>query len=86
LRDLTAVFPFHWIALLPLIEMELMDDQLEEAVGHAKLLLHPHQHRLPDAGSDHLVAAADSWVSGDAVAARASLALALKNLKVCGYQ
>jgi tetratricopeptide (TPR) repeat protein len=55
------IYPFRWLALLILVDLELQDGKLETAVGHAFALLEPTQGRLPDPMHDLLQSAVALW-------------------------
>lgn len=84
----SAPFMFQWLALWPLIALALEANgpmEVEEAVAHARRLLHPSQLRLPDALSAPLEAALQQWESGDAPAALAQLRHATARAAQAGY-
>jgi serine/threonine protein kinase/tetratricopeptide (TPR) repeat protein len=84
-RGLTAVFPFHWLAVLPLVECELATGHIEEAVKHARALLAGNQHCLPGDGYRDVGHAVASWDASDAAGAEATLRAALGALGRAGY-
>jgi len=68
-RPLQVVNAFHWMALWPLIGVELTQDRLPEAIDHARQLLDPQQQPLPDALNALVEAAIRSWDAGQLEAA-----------------
>ncbi len=67
------VYPFQWTALWPLIGVALAQDQVSEAVDHARALLEPSQQRLPDALTAVLEEAIRTWHIGESKTARTNL-------------
>jgi tetratricopeptide (TPR) repeat protein len=55
------VYPFRWTALWPLLAMALEEDQIAEALEHARALLEPAQQRLPDTLTALLDDAIRAW-------------------------
>ena len=84
-RQVSAVFPFHWLALLPLLEIELGGGRMPRAMECVEALLAPAQHALPETGLIPLGDALRYWHDGDEPAARRHLDLAINGLKDCGY-
>lgn len=80
------VFPFQWMALLPLLEAQLSKGNDLEATVCAKALLAPSQQYLPGAAADALARAVRSSIDRDEVAVRSSLRLALRELESTGYR
>ncbi len=64
-RQLSFVYPFHWMALFPLIGVTLADDRVPEAVAYIRALLSPEQKRLPAPLTAALEDAIRSWDAGD---------------------
>jgi eukaryotic-like serine/threonine-protein kinase len=83
--NMKAKFPFHWMALVPLLEAELIQGDLGAAVGRAEALLSPTQQFLPGAASDALGDAIQTFKQGNLDATRAGLERALRNLDAHGY-
>jgi tetratricopeptide (TPR) repeat protein len=79
------VYAFHWTALFPLLVMAVERGALDEALGHARALLHPQQQRLPDSLEAALEAAIQAGKDGDAKAAREDLERAVQAAKETGY-
>jgi tetratricopeptide (TPR) repeat protein len=84
-QQLTAAFPFHWLALLPLLEIDLARGRLKEAIQRAEGLLAPAQHALPAGGLRALHEAVATWEIGDHQSARHHLDAAVDHLKSHGY-
>jgi eukaryotic-like serine/threonine-protein kinase len=51
-QQTSLVYPFHWMALWPLIAVTLAQGRILESIGHAYALLVPDQQSLPDALMD----------------------------------
>jgi hypothetical protein len=83
--SMKAKFPFHWMALVPLLEVELIQGDVAAAVGRAEALLSPTQQFLPGAASDALGEAIQTFKQGNLAMARAGLERALRNLDAPGY-
>jgi len=77
--------PFQWAARWPLLAVALGDGDVGDAIAHARVMLHPEQHPLPDALSRPLALAVESWERGDAERARTHLNLALSSARETGY-
>ncbi len=84
-RQLSLVFPFHWIAALPLLEATLQRGEIAEAISCAEAILDPSQQLLPGSASDALANACRCWARGDRNGAAAALTLALRYLEPTGY-
>lgn len=86
-RSLTTyVYPFQWIAVLPLMEVALSSDDLARAVSFVDLLLEPSQHFLAGTATDAFALARKCWQTGDGVAARRALQIALDCLRETDYR
>jgi hypothetical protein len=85
-RELSAVFPFEWLALLPLITEALRRDSLPAALGFVAELLIPTQHWLPDDGADLLRSASLAWEAGNGTDSAKALTAALRCLAPAGYE
>jgi serine/threonine protein kinase/tetratricopeptide (TPR) repeat protein len=84
--SLSALFPFHWMAILPLVETALARDDVARASELASGLLAPGQQYLPGFASDSFARAVGRWRSGDTEGARTALAQALRHLDGTGYR
>ncbi|MGB8294792.1 MAG: protein kinase [Polyangia bacterium] len=85
--DLWApVFPFRWMALLPLLEAVLRRGDVPRAISCAVALLAPSQQDLPGAVADALASAATSWDASDPIAAESALRRALTDLYTTKYR
>jgi serine/threonine protein kinase/predicted ATPase len=84
-RALPAPFPFLWLALLPLLELHVSDEDTESALACAGSLLAPNQAYLPDALTSAFASAQSSWSGPDRSGARALLARALEQREGTGY-
>jgi len=71
----TANYTYYsgWTALLPLIDITLVQDQLSEAVDYARMLLAPEQQLLPGALTATLEAAIRAWDTDQPEVARTCL-------------
>lgn len=85
-RALSAVFPFCWMALLPLLVVELGAGALDRAVHCAEAMLAPDQHALPAAGAAALARAIAAHGAGDAAGCVAALGAALRLFDAAGYR
>jgi serine/threonine protein kinase len=81
----SRVFPFQWLALLPLLEAEL-PKELGRAVACAQALLAPDQQILPGAAADALAQAVTHFGQDAAPDSRSSMELALRRLDQTGYR
>ncbi|HET7234275.1 MAG TPA: hypothetical protein VFJ16_29955, partial [Longimicrobium sp.] len=61
------------------------DGQDADAIGHARAMLDPEQHPLPDPVCRPLTLAVESWDRGDAESARAHLRAASEGAREGGY-
>ena len=80
-----AVYPFHWAALWPLIDIMMGHDELSQAVNYARRLFAPGQQPLPDALTAVTESAIQAWDSGQPETARTSLQQAIAFAKEKGY-
>src|ERR1017187_9781579 len=86
-RSLTAyVYPFQWIALLPLMEVALRQGELERAVACIDPILDPDQHYLAGSATDALVRAKRCWLEGNTSGARSLFDMAMKHLAETDYR
>lgn len=86
-RSLTAyVYPFQWIALLPLMEVALRQGELERAVACIDPILDPNQHYLAGSATDALVRAKRCWLEGNTSGARSLFDMAMKHLAETDYR
>jgi eukaryotic-like serine/threonine-protein kinase len=86
-RSLTTyVYPFQWIALLPLMEVALRCDDMERAISCIDPLLAPSQHYLAGTATDALVRARKCWRDGDRGGTRSSFDMAMKHLGETNYR
>ncbi len=77
--------PFQWAARWPLLAVALSGGDVGDAIGHARAMLDPEQHPLPDALARPLALAVESWERGDADRARTHLDAALSAARETGY-
>jgi tetratricopeptide (TPR) repeat protein len=74
-------YPFQWTALLPLIEVELGQGNIEKAISCLKPLLNTSQQLLPDNATEAMARAEEHWKSRAADKANEALHVALNVLK-----
>ncbi|WP_437826586.1 ATP-binding protein [Sorangium sp. So ce1153] len=84
-RSLALVYPFQWMALVPLMGIELDAGQIDEAVEHARALIEPKQQRLPDSLAVPLGEATLAARDARAADARAHLERAIEAAKHLVY-
>ncbi len=85
--DLTGyVYPFRWMALLPLLELALMRGDVATGVSYVEPLLNPSQQYLHGGAADALANASSQWALGQVDTARSSLQAALEHLNGTGYR
>jgi tetratricopeptide (TPR) repeat protein len=84
---LAKSYPYgmQWPGRLLLILLELDDEHLKRAVGHARVLLDQVQVALPAALARALAAATTAWDAGDRDRARDELARAVRVARDIGY-
>ena len=80
-----VVYPFHWAALWPLIDIMLGQDELSQAVNYARQLFAPGQQPLPDALTPITESAIQAWDSGQPETARTSIEQAIVLAREMGY-
>ncbi len=78
------VFPFEWMARLPLLQVELVNGNLEGAAVCARGLLAPTQQFLPGDAADALARGLRYWSAADGASAAAAFIAALKQLEQTG--
>jgi DNA-binding SARP family transcriptional activator len=78
-------YPFHWLAHWPLLAIQLSQDNVAEAVDHARAMLDPVQQRLPDLLTAHLERAIQAWQDDHTGAAHQRLEQALELAQELGY-
>ncbi|WP_437973725.1 protein kinase [Sorangium sp. So ce295] len=84
-EPLPLVYPFQWLARLPLCRVELARGRLEGAIAQVRAVLDPRQQRLPGRLTKLLEAAARAFASGHEARACRPLALALRGARHGGY-
>jgi serine/threonine protein kinase/tetratricopeptide (TPR) repeat protein len=75
------VFPFQWLALVPLLAASIVLEDDEDALASARGLLEPQQQRLPDAAATLLGHAVAQWDAGHRDGAVKALRMALEALE-----
>src|SRR5262249_26583880 len=83
-KPLALVYPFEWLARLPLLALSLERDRLRQAVAQAGAVLAPRQQRLPREIASPLAKAAafDARRRSDV---RRALERAIERAKQSGY-
>jgi len=76
---------FQWTALWPLISTAFLQDQVEQALDHARALLEPTQQRLPDALTAAVEKAIQAWEEDEAKTVRPYLSQAIELAQEMGY-
>lgn len=84
-QQFPAVFPFHWLARLPLLELAIRRDQLADACEHADAILAPTQHAFHRPGLALIGEAAQKFRSGDTVESKRAFDSALNELRERAY-
>jgi DNA-binding SARP family transcriptional activator len=79
------VYPFHWVALWPLIGIALAQDQVAAVIDYARALLEPTQLRLPDVLTAVVEEAIWAWEQTQPEMARAHLNRAIELAQKMGY-
>jgi class 3 adenylate cyclase/tetratricopeptide (TPR) repeat protein len=79
------VYPFHWLALWPLIAVEVEEDRLDEAIAHTQHLNAPEQQPPRPDVEELLAAAASAHERGDRSAVRQALQQAVLAGEALGY-
>jgi serine/threonine protein kinase len=80
------VFPFRWMALLPMLGVELESGNVDRAIHCAEQLLAPTQQHLPGAAASALSRALEAWAAQQVEAAATELHSALHELEQTGYR
>ena len=83
---LPIVFPLQWMALLPLLEVELTLGDLGTSIAYAKRLLAPDQQCLPEQATGKLSEALHHWEAGMRDGSYVDLKTALQQLKSTEFQ
>jgi serine/threonine protein kinase/tetratricopeptide (TPR) repeat protein len=81
----SLIYPFEWMALFPLVALELQGPRPLEAMRRVERLLHSTQQRLPDSLSTALQEAQGAWGSGHEKATRERVERALQEAERAGY-
>jgi eukaryotic-like serine/threonine-protein kinase len=77
-EPLAHVYPFQWLARLPLCCVELTQGGLEDAIEQAQAVLHVGQQRLPKQLTASLEAAVTAFTQGHNARAKSALLRALQ--------
>jgi serine/threonine protein kinase/tetratricopeptide (TPR) repeat protein len=78
-------YVFYWLALCPLIGVELAQNRLAEAIDYAHMLLEPKQQPLPEALRADIEAAMQAWDAGRTEMAHTHLQRATASAQEMGY-
>jgi DNA-binding SARP family transcriptional activator len=78
-------YPFHWLALWPLLALALDQDRTADAVDQARAMLDPVQQRPPDDLEALLEEATHAWDEGQTESTRECLKQALDLAGGMGY-
>jgi class 3 adenylate cyclase/tetratricopeptide (TPR) repeat protein len=78
-------YPFHWVALLPVLDLDLGARDIDAAVGSARRLLDPRQQPLPAPLERSLVTAVRAWDVGRPDRATTALHGAVEAARALGY-
>ncbi|WP_437965136.1 AAA family ATPase [Sorangium sp. So ce260] len=84
-EPLPLVYPFQWLARLPLCSVEFAHGRLEGAIAQVHAVLDSRQQRLPRQLTRLLTTAARAFAAGRESRARRPLALALHDARHGGY-
>jgi len=76
---------FQWTALWPLIAVAFPQDQVDQALDHARALLEPTQQCLPDALTAAVEKAVKAWEEDEAETARSYLSQAIELAQELAY-
>lgn len=78
-------YPFRWVALLPVLALDVEAGDLGAAVAAVAEILEPAQQRLPDRLDSALAASLAARAHGDAGETRAALARSIDAARSLGY-
>lgn len=78
-------FPIQWLARWPLIGVALVQDELSEAIQHARAVLPPPQQILPAALTMQVEEAIDAWEGGKLETVRTHLHRAIELAQETDY-
>jgi tetratricopeptide (TPR) repeat protein len=78
-------YPLHWLALFPLMAIDLERGRIEDAISRARMLLRPEQQRLPDELARPLASAREARDRGGADFGREALEEAARAARRLGY-
>ncbi|WP_309887445.1 protein kinase domain-containing protein [Archangium sp.] len=81
----SLIYPFEWMALFPLVALELRSPRPLEAMRRVERLLHSTQQRLPHPLSAALQEAQGAWGSAHEKATRERVEHALQEAERAGY-
>jgi hypothetical protein len=84
-RPQAVCYPLQWMALWPLLAIDVERDRIAEAVERARALVDPKQQRLPEALESALHAGISTWSSSGSPAARTHLTKALDSAQQLGF-
>ena len=78
-------YPFRWVALLPVLALDVEAGELLAAGAAIAEMLEPGQQRLPDPLESALAASLAARAHGDAGETRAALARSVDTARSLGY-
>lgn len=84
-QPLSLVYPFQWLARLPLARIELQRDHIAQAAEQVKAMLDKQQQRLPDPIAIQLQEAVDAFAQGHVDQGRRGLERAFQAAGQLGY-
>jgi class 3 adenylate cyclase/tetratricopeptide (TPR) repeat protein len=86
-QSLSASYPymFWWAGVWILIDVEVRQDRIAEAIDHARMLFGPDQARVPDPIATQLHAAINAWDRDDEKNTREDLAESLRLAQEMAY-
>ncbi|NRD51754.1 serine/threonine-protein kinase PknK [Corallococcus sp. AB030] len=81
----SRVYPFEWLALLPLMQLDILEGCLEEASRRVARLVEPTQQHLSEPLTAAIREAQKAWSSGREEVSRMGLQYILKAAQRAGY-
>jgi tetratricopeptide (TPR) repeat protein len=76
---------YDWMALWPLVAMDMASGRVEEAVAHARAMLRPPQQLLQEPARTLVDSAVNAWDAGQAAEAEGLLRRAVRTAGDLGY-
>ena len=84
-QQTALVYPFHWLALCPLLAVALAQGRCFEAITVARMLLAPDQQCLPPTLGDAVAIAIQTWDDGQLEVAQTHIQRVLLIAQELGY-